>query len=49
MVPSGDQAGWSSSALLVRVRFLIAPCSAGTVKMSPRAEKAARAPFGDSA
>ena len=44
--PSGDQAGPLSLAPEEWVRLRVGPCSAGTVKMSPRAEKAARFAFG---
>ncbi len=45
--PSGDQAGSRSAAPGVRERLRASPFSAGTVKTSPRVEKAARAPVGE--
>ena len=47
-VPSGDHTGLRSCTPLLCVRLRAVPFSAGTVKMSPRASKAARTPVGDS-
>ena len=47
-VPSGDHAGERSWIPLVCVKFRTSPFSAGTVTMSPRKSKTARAPDGDS-
>src|SRR5215470_12742278 len=44
--PSGDHIGHLSCALEECVRFRVGPFSIGAVKMSPRAEKSARSPFG---
>src|SRR6202035_4223188 len=46
-LPSGDQDGSRSAAAAVRVKFRVLPFSAGTVKISPRASKTARAPPGE--
>src|SRR5262249_53351294 len=48
-LPSGDQAGSRSAAPGVCVRLRAWPLLAGTVKISPRASKTARAPVGDRA
>ena len=47
VLPSGDQAGSRSITAVVLVRFRASPFSAGTVMMSPRASKTARAPVGE--
>ena len=47
-LPSGDQTGVRSAAPGVRVRLRASPFWAGTEKISPRAEKSARAPLGES-
>ena len=47
--PSGDHAGFRSCAPGDFVRLRQSPLSVGTVKMSPRASKAARTPVGESA
>src|SRR5437762_4582770 len=44
--PSGDQAGHLSCAPDECVRLRVGPFSIGAVKISPRAEKSARSPFG---
>src|SRR5260370_21784310 len=44
--PSGDQFGHLSCAPDEWVRFRVGPFSIGAVKISPRAEKSARSPFG---
>ena len=45
--PSGDQAGLRSWTPGVIVRLRGSPFSAGTVTISPRNSKTARAPVGD--
>src|SRR5947209_1482339 len=47
--PSGDHAGERSFDAGVAVRLRSSPFSRGTVKMSPRNSKAARAPDGEMA
>src|SRR5713226_7287124 len=44
--PSGDQEGHLSCAPDECVRLRVGPFSIGAVKISPRAEKRARSPFG---
>src|SRR5688572_13805422 len=44
--PSGDQVGHLSCAPDESVRFRVGPFSIGALKMSPRAAKRARSPFG---
>src|SRR5258708_30389467 len=44
--PSGDQFGHLSCAPDEWVRLRVGPFSIGAVKISPRAEKSARSPFG---
>src|SRR5712692_5337417 len=44
--PSGDQLGHLSCAPEDCVRLRVGPFSIGTEKISPRAEKTARSPFG---
>ena len=45
--PSGDQTASFSLEPLLLVRFLVGPCSYGTVKTSPLAETSALLPDGD--
>src|ERR1044071_3573611 len=45
--PSGDHAAHLSCAAEEWVRFRVGPFSIGAVKMSPRAVKSARSPFGE--
>ncbi len=45
-VPSGDHDGHLSCAPEECVRLRVGPFSIGAVKMSPRALKSARSPFG---
>jgi hypothetical protein len=45
--PSGDQTGSRSKTPGEFVRLRGSPFSAGTVRISPRASKTARAPFGE--
>src|SRR5215468_2304794 len=46
-LPSGDQDGLRSITPVVLVRLRGSPFSAGTVMISPRASKTARAPVGE--
>src|SRR6185295_11180211 len=45
-LPSGDHEGHLSCAPEEWVRLRVGPFSIGAVKMSPRAQKTARSPFG---
>ena len=45
--PSGDQAGSRSTTSVVFVKLRMSPFSAGTVRISPRTPKTARAPVGE--
>src|SRR4030095_4617740 len=47
VLPSGDQRGYRSAMPDERVTLIVAPRSAGTVTMSPRASNTARRPVGD--
>jgi hypothetical protein len=47
LCPSGDHTGSRSITLVLLVRLRGSPFSAGTVRISPRASKTARAPLGE--